>query len=188
MAEQSTLFGLASEIKKRIAKGRFKGTKSDIKDAQKAYDEAVKSNRQIGQDLRYKKITQLDYDSLKEDTRWYSNRLKMLKDEPFFFEIDNRFPVKLWGKDRTKWRISSESLKKRSSDQVEKLMIGRLKRGLNESIEKEDRPKVADALANFRNSVEEYATALKEGKRPKEIITGTFDFDEPEIEIEIMGS
>ncbi len=188
MAEQSTLFGLASDIKERISKGKFKGTKQDIEDAQKAYEEAITSNRKIGQQLRYEKITKLDYDSLKQDTPWYKNRLNMLKNKPFYFEIDNRFPIKLWGKDRTKWKISSKSFKNKSSDQIEKLMIGRLGKGLEQSISKEKRPKVLQALINFKKSVDKYAQALKEGTRPDEIITGTFDFDEPEIEFEIMGS
>lgn len=188
MAEQSTLFGLASEIKERINQGRFKGTKEDVDQAKKGYEQAISTNRKIGQQLRRGTITKLDYDAMKEDTKWYKNRLNMLEDKPFYFEVDNRFPIKLWGKDRTKWRISSKSLKKRSSDQIEKLIMGRLERGLDQSIEKEERPRVAEALSNFRSSVHEYSTALKKGIRPKEIITGSFDFDEPEIEIEITGS
>lgn len=188
MSEQSTLFGLASEIKKRISEGKFKGTQEDIDLARESYENAIKINRKIGQDLRYGKINKLDYDTQKEDTEWHKNRLNMLEDKPFYFEVDNRFPVKLWGKERTKWRISSKSLSTKSSDQIERLMIGRLKRGLEESAEQEERPKVKEALNNFKESVTQYANALEKGIRPKEIITGTFDFDEPEIEMEITGS
>lgn len=188
MAELSTIFGLATEIKERLNQGRFKGTKNDVKDAQEAYKESVKTNRELGQDLKSGKITKLDYDSKKEDTWWYKNRLNMLEDKPFYFEIDNRFPNMLWGKERSKWKISSEVIKKKSSDQIEKLIIGRLKRGLEYSIEKEERPRVAESLENFLESVNQYNDALEDGKRPKEIITGRFDFDEPEIEIEITGS
>lgn len=188
MAEQSTLFGLASEIKRRIKEGKFKGTKDDIEQARKAHKDSISINRKIGQQLRYGKITQLDYDKQKEDTKWYKNRLNMLDDKPFYFEIDNRFPLTLWGKSRPKWRISNKSIEKYSSDRIEGLILSRLQKGLAENISKEKRPTVMVALENFKRSVDEYIDALKEGKRPENLITGKFDFDEPEIEIEITGS
>ena len=205
MAEQVTLYELSDEIKQRLKGEKFLGTPSEVKIAREEYKSGIKSNHVLGQKIRWEKVKakdtsisksereearrkSIDLEREKIDTKERKNRISMMEGKPFFIEIDNRFPVRLWGKDRGKYRISSKFFKKYPSERIEKLMIGRMQKGLEQNIETEERPKVKTALENFKISVDDYALAVKEGRRPKEIITSEVDIEDLSVELFITGS
>ncbi len=205
MATQVTLYEFSDEMKQRLKEKKFLGTPEEIEIAKQDRIDAITTNRKLGQKIRWEKVKakdtklsvsvreearkkSIDLVREKKDTLQLKNRVAMMEGEPFYIEIDNRFPVHLWGKDRSKYRISSKTFKTQPSERIEKLMIGRMKRGLDQSIAIEERPKVEEALENFKTTVDDYIKAIEEGRRPKEIITAEIDVEDLEVDLFITGS
>ncbi|KKL28179.1 hypothetical protein LCGC14_2377770, partial [marine sediment metagenome] len=60
MAEQVTLYELSDEIKQRLKEKKFLGTPSEVKTAREEYKSGIKSNRSLGQKIRYEKVKAVD--------------------------------------------------------------------------------------------------------------------------------
>jgi len=203
--DQTTISELSLTIKQNLKKEKYKGTKPQIKEQEIEFEKGKTKNRKLGwknrklieehKDLKTteKRRTEIlkeikDNEADKADTKWNKNRLSMLEGKDFMFEIDNKFGVELWNKKRNTYNINSKQYKDKTPEQIEKLILGRLLKGLDQNLKIEKHPSKIKVMKKFKKIVEDYKKAVETGVFVKGMPIITVDIEEGEIELFIAGS
>ena len=198
--DQTTISEIAITAKKNLKEGKYKGTKSQIKEQKIELEKGISKNRKLGwksrkliaehkspkttEERRTEILKEIkDNEADKADTKWNKNRLNMLQGKDFMFIVNTKFGVELWNKKRKKYNIGSKQIEKKTPEQIEKLILGRLEKGLKQNIEIEENPKKIKVMEKLKKDIEDYERAIETGESLKGIYIIPVDIEEGEIEL-----